>query len=160
MCMLDGSLRSRGLQHIPQILLATTPTSTEHHLIAWIAANRALSLKAERDEVRAFAHRAWGTGALLQADGGDGESWAAVCVALGTCEYFEDAIKIAEVALDQTRRQGSISGVAIASLCRAFSMFERGQILDAIAELETALHAREAGWDGRPRSRRHFSPGA
>jgi DNA-binding CsgD family transcriptional regulator len=146
MCMLDGSLRSRGLQHIPKIVLAANPTSTEHNLIAWIAGNRALSLKAERDEVRALAHRAWGEGALLRAEGGDGEGWAAVCVALGICEYFEEALEIAEVALDETRRQGSISGAAIASLCRAFPLFERGQILDAIAELESALRARDAGW--------------
>jgi DNA-binding CsgD family transcriptional regulator/tetratricopeptide (TPR) repeat protein len=146
MCMLDGSLRSRGLPHIPKIVQAANPTSTEHHLIAWIAGNRALSLKAERDEVRALASRAWGNGALLQADGGDGEGWAAVCVALGICEYFEEAIEIADVALDETRRRGSISGAAIARLCRAFPLFERGQILEAIAELQTALQAREAGW--------------
>jgi DNA-binding CsgD family transcriptional regulator len=146
MCMLDGSLRSRGLQHIPKIIFAADPTSTEYNLMAWIAGNRAISLRAERDEVRALAHRAWGNGALLRAEGGDGEGWAAACVALGICEYFEEAIEIAEVALGETRRQGSISGAAIASLCRAFPLFERGQILDAIAELDTALEAREAGW--------------
>ena len=146
MCMLDGSVRSRALPHIPKIVLAADPTSTEYHLIAWIAGSRAMSLKAGRDEVRALAHRAWGEGALLQAVGGDGEGWAAVCVALYLCEYFEEAIEIAEAALAETRRQGSISGAAIAGLCRAIPLFERGQVLDAIAELEIALEAREAGW--------------
>ena len=145
-CMLDGSVRSRALPHVPKILLAADPTSTEHHLIAWIAAAQAISLNAEREQVRELAHRAWGQGALLQAEGGDGEGWAAACVALDVCEYFEESIEIAEVALAETRRRGSISGAAIASLCRAIPLFERGQIFDAIAELETALQARETGW--------------
>jgi DNA-binding CsgD family transcriptional regulator len=145
MCLLDGTVRSRALPHVPKIVLAADPTSTEHNLIAWIAARQAFSLKAERDEVRALAHRAWGNGALLQAEGGDGEGWAAACVALNLCESFEESIEIAGAALAETRRRGSISGSAIASICRAIPLFERGEILDAIAELETALQAREAG---------------
>lgn len=145
-CMLDGSIRSRAMPHIPKIFLAADPTSTEHHLLAWIAAVQAMSLGAERDEIRQLAHRAWGSGALLEAEGGDGEGWAAACVALVLCEHFEESMELAEAALAETRRRGSISGAAIASLCRAIPLFERGQVLDAVAELETALQAREAGW--------------
>lgn len=146
MCMLDGSLRSRGLQHIPKIVLTSKPTSTEYNLIAWLAGSSAMSLRAERAEIRSLAHRAWRNGALLQAEGGDGEGWAGACLALGICEYFEEALELADAALDEARTRGSILGVAIASLCRAFSLFERGQIVDSIAELETALEGREAGW--------------
>lgn len=65
-----------------------------------------------------------------------GEGWAAACVALYLCESFEEAMAFADAALAETRSQGSISGAAIAGLCRAIPLLARGQVIDAIAELE------------------------
>ncbi len=146
MCLLEGTLRARGMKYFPKIVPVPDPTPSERLLIARLAAYRAFLAQDSREEVHALVNHAWGQGTLLEAIGVDGEGWSALCAALSFCEYFEEAIGMGQAALDDARRRGSLTGFATASYCRAFPLFERGQILDAIADLDAALQARDMGW--------------
>lgn len=106
MCLLEGTLRTRGMKYLPKIVPVPDPTPSERSLIARLGAYRAFLALDAREEVHALVTHAWGEGALLEAVGADGEGWSALCAALSFCEYFEEAIKICQAALDDARRRG------------------------------------------------------
>jgi DNA-binding CsgD family transcriptional regulator len=122
-----------------------TPTRGQRQLLAQLAQQRALEGSAP-SEVRALAERAWGDGELLAAESSDGVTWSLVTGALFGVDELERELEICDAVLADARRRGSPMAYATASYCRGWPLLHRGQVDDALADLQAALRAREDGW--------------
>ena len=76
-----------------------------------------------------------------------------VVQALVVVDELALAERIADAALELSRRRGALLGYSLASFHRAILRYQRGALRDALADIEQALTARSEGWDaGRPGS--------
>jgi DNA-binding CsgD family transcriptional regulator len=134
-----------ALAHAAVIAAHRGETPGERALLAQLAAHKTLT-GAPRDEVRTLALRAWRDGQLLLDEGPDGQLWSLVTGALTWSDWHRHAVEIFDAVLAEAQRQGSVLAFATASYCRGGVQYRRGQIDDAITDLELALAAREDGW--------------
>jgi DNA-binding CsgD family transcriptional regulator len=100
----------------------------------------------ERAEVAPMAARAWADGALLTAESLDGLSWPLVAGALLYAGDVEGSLVVCDAALAAAREQDSPALFAAASYCRAWALYEQGQIVQSIADARAGLDAQPDGW--------------
>lgn len=118
---------------------------SERTLLAHLALHRALS-SGPGEEVKALAERAWGAGRLLGDEGPDGLTWPTVTGALTFVHECQASEAICTAVLEESIQRGSSMAFATASYCRSFPRFLQGQLREAIADVEQALHAHRHGW--------------
>jgi DNA-binding CsgD family transcriptional regulator len=122
-----------------------TPTPGQRQMLAQLAVQRALENRPPA-EVAALAERAWGDGALLSAETSDGMTWSLVTGALYFAGELERDIEICDAVIADARARGSPMAYATACYCRGSPLLHRGQVNDAVADLQSAVRAREDGW--------------
>jgi predicted Zn-dependent protease len=69
-----------------------------------------------------------------------------VVQALCCADELDDAERISDSALAAARRRGSLLNFAMASYHRAIARYHRGELTDALADLDQALIASREGW--------------
>jgi tetratricopeptide (TPR) repeat protein len=142
------SLRDLGLAALEELQQdpAVAPTRGERGLLAQHAAHAAMAGEPQ-SRVRELAERAWGDGALLEAEGSDGPTWSVVTGALSFSGQLELGEAICDVVLADARKRGSPMAFATASYCRSYPRFFSGRITEALADVQLALGARREGWE-------------
>ncbi len=93
-----------------------------------------------------LAERAWEDGRLLEHETSEGVGWNLVSTALSLAGELEQATAVADSALEDARRRGSPLAFASASFVRGIPHLWRGQVTNALADLELARNARRFGW--------------
>lgn len=120
-------------------------TPAERGLLAQLSLQAALTGQ-PRDQVRALALRAWGSGALLEEEGPDGHLWTLVTGALSFAGFFEESVAIIDRVISAARDVGSVLAFAMASYGRSAPLYWSGRIAEAAADAQLALDARKEGW--------------
>jgi DNA-binding CsgD family transcriptional regulator len=100
-----------------------------------------------QQRVLELAERAWGDGALLEAETADGSTWSLLTGALSFSEQLVLSESVCDSVLEDARRRGSPMAFATASYCRSYPRFHRGRISDSLADVQFALQARGEGWE-------------
>ncbi|HWX73945.1 MAG TPA: LuxR C-terminal-related transcriptional regulator [Solirubrobacteraceae bacterium] len=122
------------------------PTPGERAVLAQQAIQ--LSMAGEPvEEILELALRAWGEGALLEAETGDGMSWNLLTGALTFSEEFDFSARICDAVLKDARERGSPMAFATASYCRSLPRLLQGRVTEALADIQAALGARRDGWE-------------
>jgi DNA-binding CsgD family transcriptional regulator len=129
--------RKRALDH-PQ-------THGQRLLLAQAAVHAAFDGEPS-ETVTALAEQGWQNGLLLKAETSEGVGWNLVSVAMCLAGELERAIVVADAALKDARRRGSPMAFATGSFVRGLPQLWRGQVTDALADLELARDARRFGW--------------
>ena len=93
-----------------------------------------------------LAQRGWEDGLLLDHETAEGVGWYLTSTALCLAGELEQSVAVADAALDDARRRGSPLAFAGVSFVRALPQLWRGQVTDALADLEQARDARRFGW--------------
>jgi DNA-binding CsgD family transcriptional regulator len=73
-------------------------------------------------------------------------TWSLVTGALFGVDELERELEICDAVFADARERGSPMAFATASYCRGWPLLQRGQVDDALADLQAALRAREDGW--------------
>ena len=144
---LDQAGRSQTLAaEDPEVDSGEGPLSPgQRQLLAQLAQQRAFE-GSPASELRDLAGRAWGGGELLRAESSDGMTWPLVTGALLFADELEFEAQICNAAMTDARLRGSPMAFATASYCRAWPLFLRGEVTEAVADAESALAARSDGW--------------
>jgi DNA-binding CsgD family transcriptional regulator len=146
-CGRYGAPGATSVDELDRSLAVREPTySGERSLLAFVAFQRGLALRATCDEVRVIAHRALGDGqAFVDGDG----TRAAVFMelALGMCEDYESVIRVSEEALRLARLKGSVLAHANASHALATARYRSGRLSEAVADATAACDAARFGWE-------------
>jgi DNA-binding CsgD family transcriptional regulator len=147
---LELPLRARAAE-ITYAIAADPPRGEnygERALLSHIAGQ--LTFDAEpRERTLELARRAVGDGQLIADETSDGMAWIAAGGALGWCDDFDGFESLAQHAIDDARRRGSVLGFATGVYMLSFSHYYRGMLLDAVADAEQCIAAERDGW-------RHF----
>jgi len=98
------------------------------------------------DRVSELAQLSWQGGILLERDGARGIGWNLAATALTLAGELEQALEVADAAVENARHSGSPLAFATASFVRALPALWRGQVASAMADLELARDARRFGW--------------
>ncbi len=120
-------------------------TGGQRQLLAALAQQRAFE-GGTPSEIRMLAERAWGGGELLRSEGCDGRAWTLVTGALMVADDLEMEFDVCNAVIGEARLHGSPMAYATASYCRAWPLLHRGQVDEAVADLQSALTARADGW--------------
>jgi DNA-binding CsgD family transcriptional regulator len=91
--------------------------------------------------------RAWGDGALLEAETSDGMSWNLLTGALTFSLELEFSALICDAVLEDARKRGSPMAFATASYCRSYPRLLQCRIGESLADVQAALGARRDGWE-------------
>ena len=113
-------------------------TRTERFLLAHLAYRSALSGERRCDAVAGLALRALADGALLEDSGADLVPFIGACNSLIIAGEPDAAIAELDRAIDLSRRQGSPVGFSWFSVSRGYAYLRKGNVLEAIADLEGA----------------------
>ncbi len=136
--------RARGEAMLGRV--GADPTSVQRVAIAHLAIQSALRNE-NRAEVARIAELAWGDGELLAAEGGEGMIWPLVAGALLFVDELERSLEICDAAVQSESPSTSAPRVsAAASYCRAWSLYHRAHITDALAEAQASVAAGSEGW--------------
>ncbi|MGZ4299928.1 MAG: LuxR C-terminal-related transcriptional regulator, partial [Solirubrobacteraceae bacterium] len=127
--------------------LSEPPTPAQRTAIAHLAAFHALRGK-PRAAVRHLADLAWGDGELLETDGFLRSSWSMVAGALHMVDDLERALELCDAALAHARARGAADALAVAQHCRAWTLYERGEIAAAAEAAGSAVDTQPAGAPG------------
>jgi DNA-binding CsgD family transcriptional regulator len=121
----------------------------ERSLLAFLAYEAGRSGAQPHDQVAKLARNALADGALLNDIGRDMVPYGAACHALWFAGELDAVIAELDRAVELSQRFGSVIGFIWFSRLRGIARFLRGDVLDALADLESAgaEHA-----DGRARS--------
>ena len=114
-----------------------------------VLAQAAFSLCAsgrERERAVALARRAYGNGALIEDEGGDGMTVPIVSGVLFVADELEAAISVSDRAIADARARGLVNGFATACHNRSYPLRLAGRIPDAIADAQQAIDAHRLGW--------------
>jgi len=129
-------------------------TRTDRALLAVLALQSALSGRGSREQVARLAHRALADGALLRDSGTDMGAYGAygsACHALRIAGEPNAVIHELDGAIALSQRKGWRMAFGWLSLFRGTAHYARGNLIAAIADLESAKHAHMAGYArGRP----------
>ena len=136
-----------------------SPTSRprpQRTALAHLAVHQAVQGR-PRAEVRRLADLAWGDGELLESDGFLRSSWAMVAGALYMVDELERSLELCDAALAHARAREATEALAIAHHCRAWPLYERGEITAAAQAARAAIDILPAGRLGYlpTRLRRH-----
>jgi DNA-binding CsgD family transcriptional regulator len=145
---LETALRPRAVERMAPMLAdpATGTTHAERVLLANVA-NQLVFAGEPCARAVELARRALADGRLLAEESSDGMTWIAAAGALGWSDAFAEYTAVAEAAIDDARRRGSITGFATASYIRSFSAYFTGRLADALGDLDAALDAHRYGWE-------------
>jgi DNA-binding CsgD family transcriptional regulator len=134
--------RRRGAEL--QATIAEQPTPAQRTAVAHLAVHRAVQ-RVERAEVRRLAELAWGDGELLETDGFLHFSWSMAAGALYMVDELERALELCDAALGHARAREANEAVAVAQHCRAWPLYERGEITAAAKAARAALDVLPGG---------------
>jgi DNA-binding CsgD family transcriptional regulator len=129
-------------------------TTAERVILAPLALTEALSHPHTADAVR-LALAALGDGALVAEQTCEGMAAKIAIYALLFSGRALDAQRAAETVMSDARERGAVVAYAEASLARAFALFERGLVVEAMADAHVAVDHVDRGWElyrGTPRS--------
>jgi DNA-binding CsgD family transcriptional regulator len=142
-------LRPQALERSRQLLsLAASegfPTRGQRLLLAQASMHAALAGE-PAGRVLELAERAWDGGRLLARETSDGMAWLLVGAAITQCGELDRAIELADAVIADAQQRSSPLAFATASYFRATPKRWRGEITDALADLEQARDARRYGW--------------
>lgn len=142
------SLQSQSVERSSQLLeraLRGPRTHGQRQLLAQAALHASFAGK-PAGEVIAMAERAWDGGRLLEQEGPNGVAWSLLTGALCLGGDLERAIEVAGAAAEAARDTSSPHAFATASYARGLPQLWRGQVTQALGDLESALDARRFGW--------------
>jgi DNA-binding CsgD family transcriptional regulator len=132
--------------------LPDQPNPPQRTALAHLALLQAVRRR-PRCEVRRLADLAWGAGELLETDGFLRSSWTMVTGALHMVDELERSLELCDAALAHARAREASEALAIAHHCRAWPLYERGDII-------AAAEAARAAIDVVPASRLGYLPSA
>ena len=118
--------------------VAPGQTRTERFLLAHLAYRSAASGELRCDAVAGLALRALADGALLEESGADLVPFTGACNSLIIAGEQDAAIAELDRAIDLSRRRGSPVGLGWFSVSRGYAYIRKGNVLEAIADLEGA----------------------
>jgi DNA-binding CsgD family transcriptional regulator len=127
--------------------LGEQPTPAQRTAVAHLTAFQAVRGK-PRGSVRRLADLAWGDGELLETDGFLRSSWSMLAEALHMVDDLERALELCDVAMAHAEARKASDALAIAQHCRAWPMYERGEITAAAQAARAAVDALPAGGPG------------
>jgi DNA-binding CsgD family transcriptional regulator len=127
--------------------LSEPPAPPQRTSVAHLAAFHAV-WGAPRPEVRRLADLAWGDGELLETDGFLRSSWSMLAGALQMVDDLERALELGDAAVAHAHARGAADALATAHHCRAWSLYERGEIDAAAAAAGSAVDGSPAGGPG------------
>jgi DNA-binding CsgD family transcriptional regulator len=127
--------------------LGEPPTPAQRTAVAHLAAFHAVN-GASRAEVRRLADLAWGDGELLETDGFLRTSWSMLAGGLHMVDDLERALELCDVALAHAQARGASDALAVAQQCRAWPLYERGEINAAAEAARSAVDALPASGPG------------
>lgn len=113
----------------------------ERFLLVQVAYESALSGHERRDQVLRLARRALADGALLEDSTGDMAPYGAACYALLSSGETDAAIAELGRAIDMSQRRGSPVAFGWFSMLRGRAYYFRGDLSEALADLESARSA-------------------
>lgn len=146
--LLVPALQARALALSADLLdrAAAGPVTQGQRLRLAQVAQRAVFEGEPAPEVLDLVEQAWDAGRLLECGTSDGIGWrlvSGVCMLAGD---LEQAVQVADAALEDARKRGWPFAFATATLLRALPLVWQGRIDDAISEFEIAREARRVGW--------------
>ena len=94
-----------------------------------------------------LAWRAWGDGRYLDELGPDDPSLSAITGVLVIADAFDRAEEVATATIVRAREVGSLTSFASFSYVRGTARHLRGNLADAISDLEAAREAEASGWE-------------
>lgn len=118
--------------------LANQPAPAQRSAVAHLAVHQAIQ-RHPRSEVRRLAELAWGDGELLETDGSLRSSWTMVAGALHMVDELERSIELCDAALAHAQAREATEALAIAQHCRAWPLYERGEIRAAAEAARAAI---------------------
>jgi DNA-binding CsgD family transcriptional regulator len=118
--------------------LSDQPTPAQRTAVAHLALHQAVGRR-PRAEVRRLADLAWGDGELLETDGLLRSSWAMVAGALHMVDELERSLELCDAALAHATAREATEALAIAHHCRAWPLYERGEIAAAAQAARSAI---------------------
>jgi DNA-binding CsgD family transcriptional regulator len=124
--------------------VAAAATPGERAVLATIA-NLEASGEADADRVSETAALAL-TGGLLEDQGPDSHVFYNVPFPLIAADRYEEAMGALDAALAESRRRGSLLGVARATVFRAQIAFRRGALADAEVDARASVEASAPTW--------------
>lgn len=98
-------------------------------------------------EIAALASRSLAGGHLLREEGAEGSFFTMALSGLVNTDRDQEALAVADAAMADARRRGSVHGYASLSYTRGTLQTRRGRLRLARADLQVAIDAREQGWD-------------
>ena len=119
-------------------------TRTDRALLAVLALQSALSGRRSHEQVARLARRALADGALLRDSGTDMGAYGSACHALRIAGEPDAAIDELDRAIELSQRQGWRVAFGWFSLFRGSAHYARGNLIAAIADLESARQAHTA----------------
>jgi DNA-binding CsgD family transcriptional regulator/predicted negative regulator of RcsB-dependent stress response len=122
------------------------PTPGERAVLAQQAVQHSMAGDAV-EKVLELVIRAWGEGALLEAETSDGMSWSLLTGALTFSGELEFSARICDAVLKDARERGSPMAFATASYCRSYPRLLQGRVSESVADVQAALGARRDGWE-------------
>jgi DNA-binding CsgD family transcriptional regulator len=128
------------------------PSQVQRTLLACCCMQQVM-LGAPRIEVVGLADRALAGDPPLTEEGVGGTVVFGLAVALLASDELARCDRVLTTAMTQSRAQGSMMATATATLCRGFSRWAQGRLVEALADAEQAVDAERYGW-------RHFLPAA
>jgi DNA-binding CsgD family transcriptional regulator len=129
-------------------------TTAERVILAPLALTEALSYPHTSEAAR-LALASLGDGALVAAETCESMAAKTAIYALLFSGRLLEAQRAAEVVMSDARERGAVVAYAEGSLARAFALFERGLVVEAIADVQVAIDHGDRGWEhyrGTPRS--------
>jgi DNA-binding CsgD family transcriptional regulator/predicted negative regulator of RcsB-dependent stress response len=145
---LETSLRDSAMTTARRMLTGngTDPTPGERAVLAQLAVQHSMAGDPV-EKVLELVIRAWGEGALLEAETSDGMSWNLLTGALTFSEEFEFSARICDAVLKDAHERGSPMAFATANYCRSYPRLLQGRISDSLADIQAALGAQRDGWE-------------
>ena len=136
----DAQARADAGAQLSALVHGVAPgqTRTERFLLAHLAYRSAASGELRCDAVAGLALRALADGALLQESGADLVPFTGACNSLIIAGEQDAAIAELDRAIDLSRRRGSPVGFGWFSVSRGYAYLRKGNVLEAIADLEGA----------------------
>ncbi|MGI8941475.1 MAG: ATP-binding protein [Actinomycetota bacterium] len=145
--LLDPDLHEAARRRIEGVLVSATDATLGVERA--VMAHKALYLSAsgeDREQAVALANLAYGAGALIKEEGGEGMTASILCGVFLVADQLHSGIRVCDSLIAEARARGSVSGFATASFNRTHPLRLVGRIPDAIADAQQAIDARRFGW--------------
>ena len=127
--------------------LPDQPTPAQRTAVAHLAGQQALKGQ-PRPELRRLAELSWGDGELLETDGLLRSSWTVVAGALHMVDDLERSLELCDAAAAHAGARDATEALALAHHCRAWPLYQRGEITAAAEAARAAIDVLPAGHIG------------